>query len=106
MLLPTAVGALDPECVAYMEADAIYEAAMAEVKPKGRIGSISETLFGPPKAIKEAREAAGFERRKAYREAYKGPQSSIHSVMTELVSNDVLRCMLDEHNLNDPLGIR
>ena len=111
VLLPTAVDALDPECIAYMEADAIYEETMAVTEPKGFGGSISETLFGPPHDIEEAREIAEIERLKAYFEAYKGPRSSVYSVMAELVSNDVFRCMLDEYGIdvddpNDPLNIR
>ena len=111
VLLPTAVDALDPECIAYMEADAIYEETMAATEPKGFGGSISETLFGPPKVIEEAREIAATERLKAYSEAYKGPRSSIPSVMTELVLDDVFRCMFDEIGIDfddhdNPLDIR
>ena len=99
------------ECIAYMEADAIHRQMIAATKPRGVVGSISETLFGPPEGIKEARRVAEQQRDRAYRKAYKGPRSSVDSVMEELIFNDVLRCMLDRFELgdpddNDPLGIR
>lgn len=102
-------GALDPECVAYMEADAIYEQTIAATQPEGWKDFLSETLFGPPNGIEEARNLAEFERLRAYWKAYKGPRSSVHSVMTELVMQDVFRCTMDwliPGDSSDPLDLR
>ena len=92
-----------------MEADAIYEQRIAATQPEGWKDSLSEMLFGPPKGIEEARNLAEFEQLRAYWKAYKGPRSSVHSVMTELVMKDVFRCTMDwliPGDPNDPLDIR
>ena len=57
---------LDPECVAYMEADAIYEEVIAATEPSGILAPVSEGLLGASKEIEAARQDAEFKRLQAY----------------------------------------
>ena len=104
VVAPLPVVAQSPEtCIAYMEADAIYneakhqhdEACRAEAAKhesnKLRVAAVWLCMADGPrdgKSMHKIEEA----RRRAYRAAYSGPTSDIESVMTKLVRIDRIRC--------------
>ena len=88
-------------CVGYMEADAIYEEAMAATEPRSWADSLSWKLTGLPRPIHEAREAAELERWRDYQKAYDGPRSDVASVMAELISDDQFRCMMEKLGIDE-----
>ena len=85
--------AQSPEtCVAYMEADAVYESTLAELMPSNMFRDFMEFIFGPSEPVATARQRALVERDKTLRAAYGGPTSTIESVMDDLISDDRSRC--------------
>lgn len=86
----------DETCIAYMEADAAYTAASDELdrEIERRIGSarsVNDLLKINPG---EARARLKLARRQAYLEAYRGPTSSIKSVMDKVLRADRRRCRM------------
>ena len=96
---------LDPECVGYMEADAIYEEAIAATEPSGILAPVSEGLLGASKEIEAARQDAESKRLQAYSKAYKGPRSTETEYTIMLIVEDVGRCSLDRFFLEEGIDM-
>ena len=114
LLWPAAIGAIigsshvaaqsDETCIAYMEADAAYEAVSQEHKDEEAawLDSLPATnrdsmqyfsyILGPTPIVRQELEAAAEARELAYRDAYRGPTSKVPVVMEKLRRLDRIRC--------------
>ncbi len=82
----------DETCIAYMEADAAYQAVLQEIGAFEKDSPLGTELFGRRYADRRKLEAAAEVRARAYKEVYRGPTSKIPVVMEKLRRLDRMRC--------------
>ena len=92
VILSQAAAQSDNTCIAYMEADAAYQAVLQDIEAFEKDSPLGTELFGRRDADRRKLEAAAEVRARAYKEVYRGPTSKVPVVMEKLRRLDRIRC--------------